>query len=119
MKRVILAGGSGFVGQALASVLVASDYEVVVLGRGESHRKDGVQHLQWDGRTVGGWANSLEGAEAVVNLTGKNINCRHTPENREEIVRSRVDSVRVLGKAIGECATPPAAWVTTAILVTR
>ena len=107
MKRIILAGGSGFVGQALAPVLVAKGYDVVLLGRSDAHREKGVDYLQWDGKTVGHWSSALEGAEGVVNLTGKNINCRHTPENRREIIRSRVDSVRVLGEAIANCATPP------------
>jgi uncharacterized protein (TIGR01777 family) len=107
MRRVILAGGSGFVGQALAPVLVANRHDVVVLGRGAAHRKDGVDYLRWDGKTIGDWARALEGAEAIVNLTGKNINCRHTPENRREIIRSRVDSVRILGEAIANCTTPP------------
>jgi len=78
-----------------------------VLGRSAAHRKDGVDYLQWDGKTVGNWSRALEGAEAVVNLAGKNINCRHSPENRREIIRSRVDSVRVLGEAIAKCAAPP------------
>jgi uncharacterized protein (TIGR01777 family) len=107
MKRVILAGGSGFVGHALAPVLAAKGYQVVVLGRGMPHQKDGVQYLQWDGTTRGSWESSLDGAEAVVNLAGRNINCRHTPENRREILRSRVDSVRVLGEAIAKSSTPP------------
>jgi uncharacterized protein (TIGR01777 family) len=111
MKRIILAGGSGFVGQALAPVLVAKGYDVVVLGRSAAHRKGGVDYLQWDGKTVGHWSSALEGAEAVVNLTGKNINCRHTLENRREIIRSRVDSVCVLGEAIANCATPPRVFV--------
>ena len=113
MKRIILVGGSGFVGQALAPVLAGKGYNVVVLGRGAAHRKDGVDYLQWDGKTVGDWARSIDGAEAIVNLTGKNINCRHTPENRREILRSRVDSVRVLGEAIASCAVPPRAFVQT------
>jgi uncharacterized protein (TIGR01777 family) len=107
MKRIILAGGSGFVGQALAPVLVAQGHHVVVLGRGAAHRRDGVDYLQWDGKTVGDWSSAIEGAEAIINLTGKNINCRHTPGNRREIIRSRVDSVRALGKAIANCTTPP------------
>jgi uncharacterized protein len=111
MKRIILAGGSGFVGQALAPVLVAKGYDVVVLGRSAAHRQDGVNYLQWDGTTLGNWASALQGAEAIVNLTGKNINCRHTLENRREIIRSRVDSVRVLGEAILNCATPPRVFV--------
>src|SRR5439155_6780060 len=111
MKRIILAGGSGFVGQALAPILLAKGYEVVVLGRGAAHRRDGVDYLQWNGETVGDWANAVDGAEAIVNLTGKNINCRHTSENRREIIRSRVDSVRVIGEAIANCATPPKVFV--------
>ncbi len=111
MKRIILAGGSGFVGQALAPVLVAKGYHVVVLGRRAAHRKEGVDYLQWDGKTVGDWSSALEGAEAVVNLTGKNINCRHTPESRHEIIRSRVESVYVLGEAMANCAALPTVFV--------
>ncbi|PYI90986.1 MAG: TIGR01777 family protein [Verrucomicrobia bacterium] len=108
---MILAGGSGFVGQSLAPRLVAKSYDVVVLGRGTAHRKDGVDYLQWDGETVSDWASAVDSAEAIVNLTGKNINCRHTEENRLEIIRSRVDSVRVLGEAIAKCARPPKVFV--------
>ena len=104
MKRIILAGGSGFVGSALAPVLRNKGYRPLVLGRGATD-------LIWDGKTLGNWASELEGAEAVVNLTGKSINCRHTEKNRREIIRSRVDSVRVLGEAIAQCATPPKVFV--------
>lgn len=104
MKRVILAGGSGFVGSALAPALRISGYEPLLLGREATD-------LIWDGKTLGNWASALDGAEAVVNLTGKNINCRHTDENRREILRSRVDSVRVLGDAIARCAVPPKVFV--------
>jgi uncharacterized protein len=113
MKRIILAGGSGFVGQALAPILLAKGCEVIVLGRGAAHRKDGVDYLQWDGETIGGWASAIEGADAIVNLTGKNINCRHTAENRREIIHSRVDSVRALGEAITRCGAPPKVFVQT------
>ena len=111
MKRIVLAGGSGFIGQALAPALLERGYEVVVLGRSASHREGGVDHRQWDGRTLGEWASAIDGAEGVVNLTGKNINCRHNAENRREIIRSRVDSVRVLGDAIAHCAKPPRVFV--------
>lgn len=113
MKRIILAGGSGFVGQALAPVLIAKGYNVAVLGRGTAHRKDGVDYLHWDGKSVGAWVSAVDGAEAIVNLTGKNINCRPTPGNRREIIRSRVDSVRVLGEAIANCAAPPKVFAQT------
>src|SRR5688572_27391148 len=113
MKRIILAGGSGFIGRALAPVLLANGYHVVVLGRGAPHREGGVDFLQWDGTTLGNWASAIDGAEAIVNLTGKNINCRHNAENRREIIRSRVDSVRVLGEASARCPKPPKVFVQT------
>lgn len=113
MKRIILAGGSGFVGQALAPVLLANGCQIIVLGRGAAHHEAGVEYLPWDGRTLGDWASALDGAEAIVNLTGKNIHCRHNAENRREIIRSRVDSVRVLGEAIAQCAQPPKVLVQT------
>ncbi|HSP45400.1 MAG TPA: TIGR01777 family oxidoreductase [Chthoniobacterales bacterium] len=113
MKRIVLAGGSGFIGQALAPALVAKNYSVVIVGRGAPHREEGVDYLQWDGKTLGDWARAIDGAEGIVNLTGRNINCRHTPENRREIIRSRVDSVRVLGEAIANCAAAPKVFVQT------
>ncbi|HYJ07191.1 MAG TPA: TIGR01777 family oxidoreductase [Chthoniobacterales bacterium] len=113
MKRIILAGGSGFVGQALAPDLLAKGYDAVVLGRAAASHKGGVEYLQWDGKTLASWASAIEGAEAIVNLTGKNISCRHTAENRREIIRSRVDSVRILGDAVAHCVNPPKVFVQT------
>ena len=110
-NKIIIAGGSGFLGQALAPVLMERQYEVIVLGRGIPVTRDGVQHLQWDARTIGAWAGALDGAKAVVNLTGKSVNVRHTPENKREIIASRIASVRVLGDAIARCANPPEAFV--------
>ncbi|MEY2561961.1 MAG: uncharacterized protein QOH88_154 [Verrucomicrobiota bacterium] len=110
-NRIVLAGGSGFLGQSLAKTLHGKGHEVIVLGRAATHQSATVQHLQWDGRTVGDWANQLEDAEAVVNLTGRSVNCRHTPENKREIMESRVDSVRVLGEAISRCQQPPKVFV--------
>ena len=109
--RIILAGGSGFLGRALASALLAKNCEVVVLTRGPSKHSAGVCCVQWDGGKIDKWAELLNGAKAVVNLTGKSVNCRYTPENRREIIESRVNSVRVLGSAIKQCARPPEVFV--------
>lgn len=76
LKRVVLAGGSGFLGRSLAGDLVKSGYEVVVLTRSPQRGDDGIRHAAWDGKTIGDWAEALEGAEAVVNLTGRNVSCR-------------------------------------------
>ncbi len=105
-KRIILAGGSGYLGSVLAPELTKRDYEVVVLTRSPSSQAK-VKEEYWDGRSLGPWAEQLEGARAVVNLTGRSVNCRHTPKNREEIVNSRVESVKIIGEAIRRCSRPP------------
>jgi uncharacterized protein (TIGR01777 family) len=109
--RVVLAGGSGFLGQALRRVLVGKGYDVVILSRGNERDSAAVQQLHWDGQRLGDWWHSLDGASALVNLTGRSVNCRHTPAHRREIMESRVNSVRVLGEALSRCSRPPAVWV--------
>ncbi len=116
MDRIVLAGGSGFLGQALAEELVRKGYEVVVLTRAPSPGSGPVRRVGWDGKSVGEWASLIDGARAVVNLTGKSVNCRHTEENREEIVSSRVDSVKAVGAAIARCSRPPEVLVQAASL---
>jgi len=110
-KRIILAGGSGFIGMALARELIRRGHEVVVLTRSPRTRMDGVREDVWDGKNPGEWIKLLNGAEAVVNLTGKNINCPHTPENLRAITASRVDSVSALAAALSQVKTPPRVWV--------
>ncbi len=105
--RVILAGGSGFLGRALTEPLHQAGYDVVVLSRHPDGAAGAARCVQWDGRSPGAWAVELEGAHGVINLTGKSVNCRYTPEARAEIIRSRVDSVRALGEAFARCAQPP------------
>lgn len=114
MERVVLAGGSGFLGGVLARKLVERGYGVVVLtrrARGKGGRGDGVREVAWDGRTVGDWARELEGAAAVINLAGKNVNCRYTAAARREILESRVDSVKALAGAMARCGQGPRVFV--------
>ncbi len=106
-KRIILAGGSGFLGTLLSKYLTEQGYEVIVLTRHPNQSAGVVKEIQWDGRTLGPWAEQVNGAHAVVNLAGKSVNCRYTPENRREINESRVNSVRVIGEAIRACSKPP------------
>jgi uncharacterized protein (TIGR01777 family) len=115
-KRVILAGGSGFLGKPLSKHLSEREYEVVVLTRQRGQNANGIKEVHWDGQTLGPWAEQLNGACAVVNLAGKSVNCRYTPENRREINESRVNSVRVIGEAIRACASPPRVLVQSASL---
>jgi uncharacterized protein len=109
--RIVLAGGSGFIGESLSPLLISKNYEVIVLTRAESDQHGAVCKAHWDGKTLGDWIQFVDGAAAVMNLTGRSINCRHTPENRREIIDSRVDSVRVLRHAIEQCAQPPPVFV--------
>jgi uncharacterized protein (TIGR01777 family) len=110
-KKIVLAGGSGFLGQSLARHFLDAKWDVVVLTRSAGRTGLAGRAVEWDGRTLGDWRKELEGASAVVNLTGKSVNCRYDARNRREIMDSRVDSTRVLGQAIAQCAQPPAVWL--------
>ena len=111
MKKIVLAGGSGFLGQALARSVLADGYEVVVLSRGAAPPDAIGRFVPWDGKNLGDWKSELEGAEALFNLTGRSVDCRYTQENRDLILNSRVDSTRVLGEAIGACDQIPKVWL--------
>ena len=110
-KRIVIAGGSGFIGTALTSAFGERGCEVIVLTRRSRARRDLVREVVWDGEHPGDWMHFLDGADAVINLTGKNINCPHTPENLGEIIASRVNSVNAIAAAIGKVEKPPHAWV--------
>jgi len=111
MNKIILAGGSGFLGGALARHFSALNWEVVVLTRQPRPRKDGVREVSWDGERVGAWAQELEGADAIVNLSGKSIDCRFTSANRKLLLESRTRPTLAIGQAIKQCKTPPRVWL--------
>jgi uncharacterized protein (TIGR01777 family) len=106
--KIVIPGGTGQVGTVLSRALRAAGHEVVVLSRGAGQEEG---HVSWDGRTLGAWAAELEGADAVINLAGRSVNCRYTAEHRREIIDSRVESTRVLGQAIRAAARPPRVWL--------
>lgn len=107
--KIIIAGGSGQVGTILCRAFHASGDEVVSLSR--SPRKTPWKTAVWDARTIGPWAAELDGANVVINLAGRSVNCRYGKANRREIIDSRVDSARVIGKAIAASTRPPKAWL--------
>ena len=110
-KRIILAGGSGFLGTALAKRFLSRGDEVIVLTRSPENRSDGAKEVFWDAKTLGEWAKLVDGADVVINLNGRSVDCRYTEKNRHAIIDSRVDSTRVIGEALARCAKPPRVWL--------
>lgn len=109
--KIVLPGGSGYLGQVLASYLVAQGKEVVILSRHAAPSNGSIRYVAWDGKTLGDWAEQLEGAEAVINLAGRTVNCRYNERNRQEIYDSRLHSTAVLGQAISRLKAPPPVWI--------
>lgn len=109
--HLVLAGGSGFLGQALARHFRHLGYHITILTRGQARTTPEATFLLWDGQSVGAWAKALEGATAIINLTGRSVSTRYTPEHRREIIASRVDSVRVLDQALQYSRVPPSLWI--------
>ena len=98
--KIVIPGGSGQIGTVLARHYRGTGHTVVILGRGE-----GV--VPWDGKTLGPWASEIDGADVVINLAGRTVNCRYTEENLQQMMDSRVDSTRVVGEAIAAAKQPP------------
>jgi uncharacterized protein (TIGR01777 family) len=110
-ERIILAGGSGFLGKLLSQYLTERGYDVTVLTRHPNKSSGNIKEIHWDGCTLGPWAEQLNGARALINLAGKSVNCRYNKHNRRLILDSRVNSTRVLWEAIGRCTKPPKVWL--------
>jgi uncharacterized protein len=109
-QKVVLAGGSGFLGQALGRRLTAEGWEVVILSR-DPREAAPLRVVPWNAETGGAWAAELEGAAAVVNLAGRSINCVHTLANSREIIQSRLHAVQALARGYARTKHPPPVWV--------
>ncbi|WP_299299798.1 epimerase [uncultured Brachybacterium sp.] len=112
--RIVIAGGSGSLGRALSAVLVQRGHDVVVLTRTPrpAAQRHGVRDEHWDGRTLGPWAQELEPrGTAVVNLAGRLVDARPTPENIADLTRSRVEATSALAEASRRLEQPLARWV--------
>jgi uncharacterized protein (TIGR01777 family) len=108
--RIVIPGGSGQVGTILARYLHAAGHEVTVLSR--TPKLAAWRTLHWDGITLDpAWTETLEGADAVIHLSGRSVNCRYDPSNRREIVASRVLPTLLIGRAIKQAKNPPKLWM--------
>ena len=107
--KVVIPGGSGLLGQAAARAFVSEGHEVVVLSRGRMAPVG--RTVPWDGSHQGPWAGEVDGADLVLNLAGRSVNCRYTARNLDEMMASRIDSTRAVGEAIAAAARPPSVWL--------
>jgi len=105
--KIVIPGGTGQVGAALSRALRAEGHEVVVLTR----QRAGSGQISWDGEHLGPWAAEIDGSDVVINLAGRSVNCRYNKTNLTQMMRSRVRSARVVGRAITRAASPPRVWL--------
>ncbi|MGD8191254.1 TIGR01777 family oxidoreductase [Brevibacillus ginsengisoli] len=100
--KVILAGGTGFIGQYFEEKLIQLGYDVKIISRKP-------QHISWNDPSA--IVEALEESEMLINLAGKSVDCRYHPKNQEEILNSRVKTTQQLGNAVLACQKPPRLWI--------
>ncbi|MHA4895384.1 TIGR01777 family oxidoreductase [Pedobacter sp. PWIIR3] len=110
-NKIVLAGGNGYLGGVLANYYKNLATEIIILSRKSATEKGNIKTIVWDGCTEGNWTPSVGGADLLINLCGKNVNCRYTKKNREEIVRSRLVPTKLLGRVIEKLQNPPKLWI--------
>lgn len=111
MKKLIIAAGTGFLGQVLVAHFKDKFDQIIILTRGKSKSIDSVKYVNWDAKTLSGWENELENASVLINLAGKSVDCRYTAANKKEIYDSRIDSTKILNEAVLTCKSPPKHWL--------
>ncbi|PXW16290.1 hypothetical protein C8D70_104229 [Chryseobacterium sp. CBTAP 102] len=105
--KIIIAGGTGFLGENLEKHFTEKGNHVYILTRNPQHKNE----IHWDAQTIGEWKNYLEKADVLINLTGKSVDCRYNEKNKNEIYSSRIESTRILQKAIDQCSDKPKIWL--------
>jgi uncharacterized protein len=107
--KIVIPGGTGQVGTLLARAFHHDGHEVVALGRSPAQAPWRIE--RWDPERLGDWTRWIDGADAVINMAGRSVNCRYNAKNRQEIMHSRVGSTRIVGQAIARATRPPATWL--------
>lgn len=105
--KIIITGGSGFLGENLEKYFTEKGNHVYILTRNPQRKNE----IYWDAQTLGEWKTSLESADVLVNLTGKSVDCRYHEKNKQEIYSSRINSTGILQKAVDECSEKPKIWL--------
>jgi hypothetical protein len=109
--KAVIAGGAGYLGGHLSDWLAANGWKVTVLSRRAGQDSAGIRYVAWDGVKVGDWLREVNGADALINLAGRSVNCRYNEANCREICDSRLHSTRALGEAVASAGCPPAVWL--------
>ncbi|WP_183565556.1 TIGR01777 family oxidoreductase [Mucilaginibacter sp. SP1R1] len=110
-KKIVLAGGNGYLGTVLAKYYSDLADEVIILARKQRPVKGNIRTVVWDGITENGWTVQLTNADMLINLCGKNVNCRYTEKNRAKIITSRVLPTELLSHVIHKMVNPPKLWI--------
>lgn len=110
-QKVVLAGGHGYLGKVLATHYKNICHQVIILSRQPAKTVGNVSTILWDGKSEGSWERALDGADLLINLCGKNVNCRYTEENKKAIIQSRVVPTALLGRAISKLVHLPKLWI--------
>ncbi|MDE0570284.1 MAG: TIGR01777 family oxidoreductase [Verrucomicrobiales bacterium] len=111
LEKIVITGGSGFLGKSLARHLSSKGYKVIIVSRHCPANPGPWIHKNWDGINNDDWSKELEGASAIVNLAGRSVDCRKTPKNCAEILDSRVNSVKAVGEALEALSSQPKVWI--------
>lgn len=113
-QKIVLAGGNGYLGTVLAEYFKPLADGIIILARKPAATNGNVKIVVWDGKTAGEWVECLTGADLLVNLCGKNVNCRYTEKNKQEIFDSRLIPTALLNAVIATMANPPKVWINSA-----
>ena len=107
--KIVIPGGTGQVGSVLERQFTRDGHKVVRLSRRSRDASRGI--VIWDGETVQSWADEINGADVVINLAGRSVNCRYNDENRKQMMDSRVKSTKLIGEVIAAAPKPPKVWL--------
>ncbi|GGI28145.1 TIGR01777 family oxidoreductase [Pedobacter mendelii] len=110
-NKIILAGGSGYLGGVLAKHFSIMANEIIILARKPKTENRNIKTLVWDRKTESSWTKELNDADLLINLCGKNVNCRYTDKNREEIINSRIFPTQLLNQVLNKLSNPPKLWI--------
>jgi uncharacterized protein (TIGR01777 family) len=114
LRKIVLAGGTGFLGQIIIDHFRDKTDVIIVLSRSGPREQGNVSYVRWDAQTTGKWCESLEGADLLINLSGKSVDCRYTEENKKLILSSRVDATNALAAAVSALKVAPKVWMNAA-----